>query len=117
MILSITTDLQKEKVNGFLSFTVAMVMQKYDSNKRQVDYINDERKTAEIHEIGLYLRNMRILYKHAITDSNYMKNCYSRNDTILNCRGLTLVSLHYFQFALELDEVLDEEISEQKIRE
>ena len=117
MMPSITTELQKEKVNGFLGFAIAMVIQKYDSNKRKADYIDDERKTAEIHEIGLYLRNMRILHKHAITDSNYMKNCYSCNDVMLNRGGLTLVSPHYFQFALELVEVLDEEISEQKIRE
>ena len=117
MMPSTTTELQKEKVNGFFGFAIAMVIQKYDSNKRKVEYTDDERKTAEIHEISLYLRNMRILHKHAITDSNYTKNCYSHNDAMLNRGGLTLVSPLYFQFALELVEVSDEEISEQKICE
>ena len=92
-----------------------MLIQKYDEKMKYSQYVDDEQEKAKLCAIIVYLRDMRILHKDALLDIDYMATCYSDTDQMNNRGGMSLVSQHYFKFAVFLISLIREEVTEEKI--
>jgi len=110
-------ELRNQEVNGFFGYAIAMVIKKYDNKLRRAQYIVDEKEMAKLSLICAYLRDMRILHKQALLNKEYMETCYSNIDKMNNHGGLSLVSPHYFDFAIFLVSSIRLEVTEEKILE
>lgn len=71
--------------------------------------------TEDVPKMILHLDTMRIFHNEAVTDEDYMRNCYSDFDLTDNDGWLSLVSKPYFSFGKELLSRIREEINVEAI--
>ena len=94
---------ENREVCGFVLSQVVKMIRKYDELERSnLTSINDSRISNRI----ALLNEIRTFEENIVDDEFYVKNCYSEQDQILNRGRLSLISPHYYTFAIELMNVI-----------
>ena len=100
---SLNFDQENREVCGFVLSQVVKMIRKYDELERSnLTSINDSRISNRI----ALLNEIRTFEENIVDDEFYVKNCYSEQDQILNRGRLSLISSHYYTFAVELMNVI-----------
>ena len=100
---SLNFDQENREVCGFVLSQVVKMIRKYEEMERsKLTSINDSRILNRI----VLLKEIRTFEEDIVDDEFYVKNCYSELDQILIRGRLSLISPHYYNFVIELMNVI-----------
>ena len=96
-------DQENREVCGFVLSQVVKMIRKYEEMETfKLTSINDSRIVNRL----VLLNEIRTFEEDIVENEFNVKNCYSEQDQILNRGRLSLISPHYYTFAIELMNVI-----------
>ena len=91
---------ENKEIYGFFIIAVTSLIKKYDTKGKENCETNP--KMNDYQETLKFLNEMRIFVDEAIQDEKCVRECFAPSDQLLNRGRMSLVSLKFYQFSLQL---------------
>ena len=114
-----TKDNINREVCSFFGYAVRKVLSNYE--KKEQAFLSDDfentfsERTPYTNQV-YFLKNMRYSHKEALSNKDYLMNCYSPYDQINNLGGKCLISPVYYNFAKSLLAAVRKHMNEKNLK-